>query len=196
MPVENLLPNGNSVTSGWTAEGGPDYTSVDDPVGSPDDGTTKVYTPTANHLFSVTLQNTALTTETINKVTGTIRMYALDPISATVQMYVTVGGTDYFSDTKDTVNNNTTYVNFTYDWTTSPATGIAWTVSELNALVFGIKKINTAGMRCTQMYVSVDYTAAGGAVVKTYNGLAIASVKTVGGLAIASVKTINGISNV
>lgn len=34
--------------------------------------------------------------------------------------------------------------------------------------------------------------AAGGGIIKTVNGLAIASVKTVNGLAIASVKTING----
>lgn len=38
--------------------------------------------------------------------------------------------------------------------------------------------------------------AAGGGLIKTVNGLAIASVKTVNGLAIASVKTVNGLTNV
>ncbi len=33
-------------------------------------------------------------------------------------------------------------------------------------------------------------------LIKTVNGLAIASVKTVNGLAIASVKTLNGLANV
>ena len=37
-----------------------------------------------------------------------------------------------------------------------------------------------------------EYTAGGGGVVKTINGLAIASVKTINGLAIGSVKTKNG----
>lgn len=156
----NLLPNGNSVTNnGWNAEGGPSYLLVDDPVATPDDGTTKVYSPVANQTFSVTLEDSGLSGVTISKVTGHIRMYALDPVSATVQMYLTIGGTDYFSDTKDTVNNNTTYVNFTYDWSTNPATGLPWTISDVDALIMGIKKINTAGMRCTQMYVSVDYIA-------------------------------------
>lgn len=35
-------------------------------------------------------------------------------------------------------------------------------------------------------------TAAGGGVIKTINGLAIASVKTINGVAIASIKTYNG----
>jgi len=41
-------------------------------------------------------------------------------------------------------------------------------------------------------YVVHEYVAAEGAVVKTINGLALASVKTYNGLAIGSVKTING----
>ena len=39
-------------------------------------------------------------------------------------------------------------------------------------------------------------TAAGGSLIKTFNGLVNASVKTVNGLAIASVKTFNGLTNV
>lgn len=39
-------------------------------------------------------------------------------------------------------------------------------------------------------------TAAAGSLIKTVNGLAIASVKTINGLAIASVKTHNGLTNV
>lgn len=38
--------------------------------------------------------------------------------------------------------------------------------------------------------------AAGGSLIKTVNGLAIASVKTIKDLAIASVKTVNGLTNV
>lgn len=38
--------------------------------------------------------------------------------------------------------------------------------------------------------------AASGSLIKTWNGIAIASVKTINGIPIASVKSINGIANV
>jgi len=44
--------------------------------------------------------------------------------------------------------------------------------------------------------VYATYTQASGSLIKTVNGLAVASVKTVNDLAIASVKTINGLTNV
>lgn len=163
MAIENLIPNGNSVTSGWGAEGGPSYTSVDDPVGSPDDGATKVYSPTINDLFSVTLADSALTTETVNSVTARIRIFSLDPITNTVQTYLTVGGTDYFSSTI-TIDTNSSYLDRSYTWSVNPATGLAWTTTELDSIILGIKKINSAGMRCTQMYLEVDYSAGGGSV--------------------------------
>jgi len=167
MAIEYLIPNGNSVTSGWGAEGGPSYTSVDDPVGSPDDGATKVYSPTPNDLFSVTLADSALTTETVNSVTGNIRIFSLDPITNTVQVYLTIGGTDYFSTTL-TIDTNTSYLDRSYTWSVNPATGVAFTTTELDSLIMGIKKINGAGMRCTQMYTSVDYSAAAPAVQSLY----------------------------
>lgn len=37
--------------------------------------------------------------------------------------------------------------------------------------------------------------AAGGGLVKTWNGLAYASVKTINGLAVASIKTINNLAS-
>lgn len=47
-----------------------------------------------------------------------------------------------------------------------------------------------------QYSIYATYTATGGSLIKTHNGLAIASVKTVNGLAIASVKTVDGLTNV
>lgn len=44
--------------------------------------------------------------------------------------------------------------------------------------------------------VDDDSGGGGGSLIKTVNGLAVASVKTWNGLAIASVKTINGLTNV
>ena len=43
-----------------------------------------------------------------------------------------------------------------------------------------------------EIYIYATYTEASAGVVKTVNGLAIASIKTINGLAVASVKTVNG----
>lgn len=50
----------------------------------------------------------------------------------------------------------------------------------------------SVGRNCASAIACFKAAAAGGGVVKTINGLAIASVKTFNGLAIASVKTLNG----
>lgn len=51
-------------------------------------------------------------------------------------------------------------------------------------------------MFLTESPFALNTVAAGGSLIKTVNGLAIASVKTLNGLAIASVKTRNGLTNV
>lgn len=158
--TEYLIPDGNNSSSGWGAEGGPDYTSVDDPVATPDDGTTKIYTPTANDTFDVTLTDSGLSTETITGVTVVLRVFPLDPVTNTVQAYVKIGGTNYYSSNLN-FSDNTQYQNVEYTWTLNPATSAAWTPSELDALIIGIKKIDSNGSRCTQMYAKVDYTGGG-----------------------------------
>lgn len=50
--------------------------------------------------------------------------------------------------------------------------------------------------RAGQYYINEQDAAAGGSLIKTWDGLAIASVKTINGLAIASVKNVNGLTNV
>ena len=159
--IENLLPSANNANTGWNAEGGPDYTSIDDPVATPDDGTTKIYSPTANDFFNVALTDTALTTETIVSVTAVLRLLPLSPTDSTFQTYLKIGGTDYFSPTIG-VSKTTQYQDRVYRWLLNPATSSAWSVSDLNALILGIKKIDGDGIRLTQMYLMVEYTSGGG----------------------------------
>ena len=65
----------------------------------------------------------------------------------------------------------------------------------------GYGYINETGARQHQLpgagYVNETVSVGGGgSLIKTINGLAIASVKTINGLAIASVKTVGGLTNV
>jgi hypothetical protein len=77
--------------------------------------------------------------------------------------------------------------------------GDTWTAEDINDADFGVVMNMYAyddvgkidHVRCT-----VYYTAGSSAVVKTSNGLALASVKTFNGLALASTKTKNGAATV
>lgn len=169
MAIQTLTVDGDGATiSGWAAEGG-DFTRVQ----SDDGDTTRLYSPTANDVrqFSVT-NTTGLTGATIASVVVYAKFRSLDPDPNTFQIGVRTGATDYWSASKDTVNV-TTYVLFSETWATNPNTGTAWTVSDLDALQVGVKKINGVGGAVTYMYVEVNYTAGGGGAagqIKVYNG--------------------------
>lgn len=167
-----LYVNGNGAqTTGWQAEGG-NYTAVDDQPTN-DGDTTRLYSVGANDEASFTIDNTSGISDAVNSVTVHAVVKSLDPTTSTFQIYVRIGGTNYYSDTKDTVTNNTTYVDFEYTWTLNPATSSAWTTSEIDGLEIGVKKINTAGQRLTQMYVEVNHGSGGGG-----SGFALANSQT------------------
>lgn len=79
--------------------------------------------------------------------------------------------------------------------------GQSWSPSDINASDFGFalrisisSGIIAYGVAVDHIRITVYYTTAGPANVKTKNGLAQASVKTIEGLAIASIKTVNNLS--
>ena len=167
-----LTVDGNGdITSGWVAEGG-DFTRLQ----SDDGDTSRLYTPVNSAIRLVTFTNDAgYTGATITNVKLYAKVRSLDPVSNTFQIGVRIGGVNYFGATKDTVNV-TTYVLFSETWTLNPATGVAWTPAEVDALQGGLSKINSVGMGWTYMYAEVEYTAGGGGgstgQIKYYNGTA------------------------
>lgn len=168
---QSLYVNGDGAqTAGWRAEGG-NYTNVDDQPTN-DGDTTRLYSVGANDETSFTLDNTSGITTAVNSVTVHAVVKSLDPVSSTFQIFVRVSGTNYYSDTKDTVTDNTNYIDFTYAWSTNPATGLAWTTSDIDSLEVGVKKINTSGQRLTQMYAVVSYVSG------SSSGLALANSQT------------------
>lgn len=168
MPAQTLTVNGDGTNiSGWGAEGGT-YAHLQ----SDDGDTTRLYSPTPNDVRQVALTDTSgLTGVTIDSVVVYAKFRSLDPVSNTFQIGIRTGATDYWSGDKDTVNA-TTYILFSNTWTTNPNTGVAWTISDLDALQIGVKKSNGVGGAVTYMYAEINYTVGGGATgqMKVYNG--------------------------
>jgi hypothetical protein len=159
MATVTLTPNANSAvnSSGWPDNGPADYTRML----TNDGDTTNIYTPTANSTVTYPTNGAGLTTETVNSVAVSAYFRPLDPnVDATTQMVLYIGGTIYTSPTQ-TINTPTpsVYSLLTYTWATNPATGTAWTIAALSGMEIGIRKVNTVGERCTQIYAVVDYSA-------------------------------------
>jgi len=69
----------------------------------------------------------------------------------------------------DTVEVDTTYTEYTRQFDTDPNTEAAWTWEAVDALQVGVyvHTVSSNGLRCTQVYVEVDYTPAVAPTVTT-----------------------------
>jgi hypothetical protein len=92
----------------------------------------------------------------VNSVTVYSKIKVWGGASRLAKLYVSIGGvqyaTSYFSVTLD-------YVLYSYTWVTNPATGLAWTISDINNARFGVQSYATGlQINITWLYVTVDYT--------------------------------------
>lgn len=157
MATQTLTVTGEGgVTSGWADEGG-DYTRVQ----SDDGDTTRLYTPTSGSTRTFAISDTSgLSGATINSVTVYAKVRNLNPIDSNNQLGVRISGVNYFS--ADKTNNGETYVLISHAMTTNPATGLAWTTSDIDSAEIAIRKNDAIGTGLTYMYAEVDYTSGGG----------------------------------
>ena len=153
-----LRPNGQGYRTGWTnvgcSSGSSEWQCVDEDPASTSD---YLYaTGTGKETF--TFSNTGLSSQSINSVT--MNYYAMQHNSASNSCFEAMtrsGGTDYLAGTQMCVGSNWSSVNQIYS--TNPATGSAWTVSEVDALEAGMHGKNpNSGGRVAQVYAVVDYT--------------------------------------
>lgn len=165
MATEILRPNADGVDTAWTASAGADWECVDEAVA--DDNTTYIEVASltvADADELVALQDSAIGVgDTINSVTLTLRMRRL------------VGGTDpsyniIWRDngvktiTVTAALSSTSFVDITETLTLRPSDDAPWTLTDLNDLQVGLARVGnvaTGGIRCTQIFVTVDYTVAG-----------------------------------
>ena len=98
---------------------------------------------------------------TINSVTIYVRGRGLYGVNYEwIQTYIKTGGTAY-TGTQEQISG-TSYQDWSTAYTTNPQAGGAWTWAQINALEAGVRICDSAGaprgVRCTQVWVVVDYT--------------------------------------
>ena len=169
MATLNLIAAANGATNQGTAEGDtPQWKCIDDPVATPDDGTTTVLAPKNNTVIELyDPPASGLTTETITSVAVYYRAFAATT-GRLLKGGVRISTTNYWEPTGNTVAVGV-WTTYNYSWALSPATSAAWTVAEVDALQFGFNFPNAESNpnRVTQCYVVVTYTplAATGQVI-------------------------------
>jgi RHS repeat-associated protein len=165
-----LRPNSAGSSSQWTPVGcTQNWQCVDETTSDGD--TTRVESSTLGAVDGYALQDLTQTSGTILSVsvTAVARFYALhcniDPTLCYGSIKLQVNG--YSGTTRSLISS---YQSIGETWTTNPATGQPWTISQVNALQAGVQLVDVGNVaRVTQVYVSVvivdrtTYTYANGA---------------------------------
>jgi hypothetical protein len=76
----------------------------------------------------------------------------------TIKLYIRIGGVNYYSATKY-LNTVWVYQTDTETWNTNPATGLAWTASDINNAEFGFQgAVYTNGINISYLKITITYT--------------------------------------
>lgn len=162
MAVETLRPNavGDSAQFLRTpGTGEANWQDVDE--ASPDDDTTYVYRSnlvlTLIDLYNIA-DPTFADSVTISNVTVYWRCNRYSLNYKNGYYGIKSGGTEYWS---GVITFGSSWTDYYTVYTTDPKTGGAWTKAAITALQVGIKIISgtSQGMKATQIYVEIDYTA-------------------------------------
>ena len=163
MATEYLNPNGSGDETGLNTQyptSGSHWDKVDDPVGSPDDDSTRVSSNSTTYQRDLYALSNPTGSGTINWIKVWYRFKRGTGGTGYLKPAIKTGGTAY-EGTEDTETAGN-YKNGSYQWTTNPKTGVAWTWDDLAALQAGISLKQSSSSyyaHCTQVYVEVDYTA-------------------------------------
>jgi hypothetical protein len=169
MATETLRPNGNGTTDLYNSAGNQanNYSYVDEVSANDAD---YVYNNNSNFttvwwLDLYALPDTSIPSgSTINKITFYARFNAFDPTTpyAKFAYKSESGGTIYYS---SELALTTSFAEYSWIQTTNQKTGLAWTITDINALVAGISlsgytedKVLKCGY-CSQLWLVIDYTA-------------------------------------
>jgi len=167
VSTEILRPSANGSTIENTPSGeASNYACVDE--ASPDGDTTYVFslaqTGGGGKKDTYTLTDSAIGTGTINSVTVFALCCHTPNATGSIKLVVRVNGVDYDNGSWIDVPTSV-YTDYSYAWTVSPDTSAPWTWSEINALEAGLIAASATGtrrLRCTQVFIVVDYTEAAG----------------------------------
>ena len=166
MTVLNVLATGIPYNNFSVYPSGDTYAAIDDPVGNPDDDTTYIYTSDQYSIQRFTFNAISITPTSINSVKIFYRAKKTSANETTLKGVLYVEGTDYYE--TNPVTLTTDYQDFTTtEWLTNPKSGVAWTEEDIEAsggtnrlTRFGLYKPSGNEMRCTQIYMIVNYETA------------------------------------
>ena len=139
--VEALEPTAAGNKQQWTlGAGSSNYSAVDDGA-TPDDDTTYITSSTVNQIDTNITEDSALPTSGIVHAVGMKLLAKKDqPGNRTIAPVTRISGTDYVN--SDLTVNQDSYTYRPEAWEVSPATAVAWTITELNGAEFGVKLTN------------------------------------------------------
>lgn len=197
--IETLRPNaaGDEENISYATSGaGHHYEDVDEAVA--DDDTTRISNDTDSYQRDLYNLPASSGSGTINKITiffrGLCEMIAAGSAKASIKSDSTV--TDGIGKmlTKDGI-----WETLSQEWATNPADEpSAWTWNDIDALQIGVSIHGEGGegipMKITQVYVEVDYSAAGWANIGKVNGVTATDLAKVNGVAVADVAKMSGVA--
>jgi hypothetical protein len=165
MSIETLRPNAagdeTSIASQYPASTY-HWDKVDEETA--DDNTTYVYTTATSYQRDLyNLPAHSVGSGTINSITIYFRIAISNSLYIVYAKPSQKSGATVTDGTEVTRTSAgaTTYLTYSQTYTTNPATGVAYTWDEIDALEIGLQlhSNNSSGSgRCTQVYVEVDYT--------------------------------------
>ncbi|MFH0870805.1 MAG: hypothetical protein V1866_07160 [archaeon] len=152
-----IRPNGQGYYSSWTnsgcGSGSSEWQCIDEASVNTSDN---LYTSSKSVAESFTFQDTGLTDQTINSVTLYFYGQIYSRTRYQFQPLIRSGSTDYLGGIKSL---GSSYGSYSQYYGTNPATGSAWTISEVDALEAGMKSYSANyGGRIAQVYAYVYYT--------------------------------------
>lgn len=161
MPTARLYVRAmGTQASGWNNEGQAPFSQYVDDQPTHDGGATALYSPTDNDRMSFLMDTLSLPTGyAIQSVVAHAVAAKPDPVDAFLALFLKISGTNRNGTNKTPAAVNT-WEDLSQVWTGNPGlSNAAWTVEAINALEVGIRKTNAVGMRVTQVYLDVNYTA-------------------------------------
>jgi hypothetical protein len=170
MAKLTLYPTSDSDVNLTPNTGSDNYALVDELCH--DDDTTYVETShyhTKYDLYGLSNRPTTGDAGTINSVRVFARVKRQDygePYAVDVSLGVKSGTTTDWS-TYLTHSTDNAYLFFSNEWTTNPDTSSAWTWSEIDSLIAGVKlHTHYSYAKCTQVWVQVDYDLPSGETLR------------------------------
>jgi hypothetical protein len=137
--VETIYPNADGNYSQWTPNTGTAHFSLVNEHTTPpfpDSDTTYVSSATLNQLDSYTYDDLIILVGTIFGIQTNLWSRKDDAVARQIAPLVRLSGVDYIG---NNVTLATSYADGTQIYDTSPGTGVAWTITEINAAEFGVK---------------------------------------------------------